>query len=389
MTDANLKPPTDNNASVLMVIEDLDALGGAEKQTFRLTKALQEQGLRVSIVTGCWNGRKPGSEVREGIPIHYISTASHLTTRRGGRRVSNYVILVSMFWFLWRYRNHYQILHFHEGKHFVIPGLFMQRFFAKKVIIKMRNSGEWSDFRLIERFYLPFERPFITTALRKANKVVSLNPEAADELSAEGYTTDQVAHMLNGIDVKAFSARETYTLGQPVKLLFLGRLDAQKGIYTLLQAISRLNRKDVEVIALGDGPERETLETEVEALGIKDRIHFLGRVSNVPNFLQQADIFVLPSFAEGISNALLEALSCGLPSIVADISGNQMVVTDQQDAWFFPPGDAEALAKGLDQLITDDALRQRLGQAARQTVLNRFSMDKVAKDYMALYTELI
>ena len=103
----------------------------------------------------------------------------------------------------------------------------------------------------------------------------------------------------------------------------------------------------------------------------------------------ESDCFVLPSLSEGMSNALLEAMATGLPCIASDIAGNNNLIRDRHNGILVPPKDELALAKALLELSQDEGLRQRLGQAARCTVEEQYSLHSVAQRYAALYQSLL
>mgnify|MGYP002625335207 FL=1 len=124
-------------------------------------------------------------------------------------------------------------------------------------------------------------------------------------------------------------------------------------------------------------------------LGITQQVTFHGQTDEVLLHLQQADLFVLPSRAEGISNALLEAMSCGLPVVVSAIPGNLDVIDYGYNGLHFPVGNTGALAHCLQRLLDQPDLREQLGRQARQTVEYRFSLNSVADQYIALYRNLL
>jgi glycosyltransferase involved in cell wall biosynthesis len=215
-----------------------------------------------------------------------------------------------------------------------------------------------------------------------------LNEETTQELLAAGFQPDRIVPMANGIDAEKYRVRSDYTLGIPPRLVFVGRLEPQKDVATFLQALALTSRSDFQALIVGDGPQRQCLEEMACELGLRERTAFCGRVSDVIPFLQEADLFVLPSLSEGISNALLEAMSCGLPCLVTDIPGNRAVITDGIDGHLFTPGSPETLAQLLTTLLADASLRRRTGQAARKTVTQRFSMSAVVEAYLRLYCQL-
>lgn len=176
-------------------------------------------------------------------------------------------------------------------------------------------------------------------------------------------------------------------------VIFVGRLVHAKGLDWLLEIWKSVSAAEPQarLLIVGDGPERPALMTRVERLGIDRTVTFTGRQEDVYKFLAAADVFVLPSRLEGISNSLLEAMSQGLPVVVADdrLGGNRAVVTDQRDGIVVPQGDSDNFARVLLSLLTDEDLRLAMGRRARQKVENEFSMDAVSRRYLQIYRELL
>jgi glycosyltransferase involved in cell wall biosynthesis len=140
---------------------------------------------------------------------------------------------------------------------------------------------------------------------------------------------------------------------------------------------------------LGKGELHSQLDALAHNLGIAEITYFCGQVNNVEEYLACSDIFVLPSRAEGISNALLEAMACGLPCIATRIDGNRHVLTNAYNGLLVAPDDADELAQAIIRLGQDRMLRERLGQHARQTIIANYALDSVADRYVALYKCLL
>jgi glycosyltransferase involved in cell wall biosynthesis len=120
-----------------------------------------------------------------------------------------------------------------------------------------------------------------------------------------------------------------------------------------------------------------------------DRLRLVEHTASIEQYYRAADVFVLPSLREGLPNALLEAMACGLASIASRLPGvTDSVVTDGVDGLLVEPAGREALAAALGRLLGDADLRRRLGCAARQTVEARFSLPSIASRYISLYEEL-
>ncbi len=120
-----------------------------------------------------------------------------------------------------------------------------------------------------------------------------------------------------------------------------------------------------------------------------ESVQFTGQVDDAVPYFQAADLFVLPSSTEGLSNSMLEAMSCGLPVLATRVGGAPDVIAHGESGYLIPPDDRQALRRGLETLLEDRALRFNLGSNARQRILAEFSLDSVAKRLAALYQRLL
>jgi sugar transferase (PEP-CTERM/EpsH1 system associated) len=208
----------------------------------------------------------------------------------------------------------------------------------------------------------------------------------------------QVLH--NGVDTERYSplpalrraVRERLQI--PPNSLALGivsRLVPIKDHATLFRAAERLatHKIDVRVVVAGTGPERERLDTVVNnSPALKGRVSFVGASENVPEILNALDVFVLPSLMEGMSNTILEAMSCALPVAATRVGGNPDLVQEGRSGVLFAPGDDAHLAGQLELLAANEELRRDYGAAGRRRVLEDFSLDKMLAAYRRLYRDL-
>jgi glycosyltransferase involved in cell wall biosynthesis len=167
----------------------------------------------------------------------------------------------------------------------------------------------------------------------------------------------------------------------------LARLAPQKGIGVLLRAAAEL--PNVSFIVAGEGPERHALESQARSLGVSDRVAFSGFQSDPAALLASADLFVLPSFEEGLPLALLEAMAVGTPVVATAIGGTDEVVTHGEHGLLVPPGDAAALASAIGALLRDPARAARLAVAARTRVRESFSMERMVHDVVSVYDSVV
>lgn len=165
--------------------------------------------------------------------------------------------------------------------------------------------------------------------------------------------------------------------------LFVGRLADVKGVPVLIEAVSQLSGKhpDLTLRLVGDGPDRAALEAEVVRRGLQDRVHFLGYRSQteVAAELSRTDVFVLPSFAEGVPVVLMEAMAAQVPVLTTRIAGIPELVEDGVSGRLVPPGDVTAFAEALDGLLSDGALRERYGTSGRARVVAEYDAAQEAR----------
>lgn len=176
------------------------------------------------------------------------------------------------------------------------------------------------------------------------------------------------------------------------RVITTGSLIWHKGYEYALMAIRQLVDAEVPVRLdiIGDGPERQRVLYTIHDLGLENHVRLLGRLSpeQVRDRLQQANVFLLSSLSEGISNAVLEAMACSLPVVTTDCGGMREAVTDGVEGFVVPVRDPEAMARALMRLWKDKELRQRMGGNARKRVLKEFALKKHIEQWHALITAI-
>ena len=378
---------------VMMIVERLYALGGAQQQALRLSRALEEHGVRSSIVTGRWRRAEPRRAELEGVPVTAVFTAFKGFHVKGLRKFGVYLYMVNLFLHLLLRRREFDVIHVHSATVSALVAAFAGRKLGKPVVMKVMASGQWGDFKRMRSGEVLAGARRLMRRLLDVDRVVCLNRQVADECLEEGFVEEQLFPVPNGFPIDGVAARDSYPDRDELEVVFSGRLDPQKNPDLLLEASALAmavpGAPRMRVRFLGDGPLASSLEERARALGLEDRVRFLGRVNDVPRHLAEADIFVLPSLSEGISNALLEALAHGVPAIATDIPGNRDLIEDGRTGILVPSGDAPALSGALLRLAVDRALRQALGRGGRHLVEDRFDLRKVAGLYAEMYREIV
>jgi sugar transferase (PEP-CTERM/EpsH1 system associated) len=207
----------------------------------------------------------------------------------------------------------------------------------------------------------------------------------------------KVVTIHNGVDVSRFAAgdrnagRDTLGLASRAVIVgTVGRLDPVKDHAGLVEACAALRaaRPETELVIVGEGPCRATVEHRIVELGLSGHVHLPGLSRAVPVLLRGFDVFVLSSLAEGISNTVLEAMATGLPVVATRVGGNPELVHDGVTGTLVTPGDPLALAAAIRAYVDDPALRARHGEAGRRRALEHFTVDRMAEAYRGLYTSL-
>lgn len=197
-----------------------------------------------------------------------------------------------------------------------------------------------------------------------------------------------------GVEAKRYAPVQTVGRDrgdEPVRLLHVGRLHRVKGQSVLLEALRRLDEQGVrfECVIVGDGDERSRLESLAGQLGLRDRVKMTGSLgqAEVRAMYANADIFVLPSFSEGLPVVLMEAMAMQLPVVASRITGIPELVEDGVSGLLVTPGLAAPLADALIQLARDPELRERMGRAGRDKVCREFEVAASAELLAALFRQ--
>lgn len=196
-------------------------------------------------------------------------------------------------------------------------------------------------------------------------------------------------------DAQRFAPRDradVARIGDPAVLLYHGRVDVRKGVLDLLDAVVLLLAGEVRVRLLvsGVGPDSGLVAERVRELGLGEHVELLGAVAyeRAHEVYRRGEVFVSPTYAEGFSNTILEAMACGLPVVSTDVVGVRDCVRPDDNGVLVPPADPPALAAGIRRVLTDDALRRRIAERAYHDVHLRWSWPVVAGQITAIYDGL-
>jgi glycosyltransferase involved in cell wall biosynthesis len=379
----------DRPLNVLRVITWLP-VGGIERKILAVLPRLDPARFRVRVVCLRERGALAGGLERSGIPVDVSPMPSRLSPR-GLLRLARHMR-----------EHHVDIVHAHMYRS-SIPATIAAHLARVPVIVsQVHNVATWETRR---QLWLDRALCRWRTAMVAVSESVRRDVIATLRIGPE-----RVRVIYNGVDLAAFGAagaagaaggaraakRAELGLGhEDIAIVYHGRLVAQKNPDALLRIAVQIAmmRKGVRVIVVGDGPCREDLERRAREAGVcggrgePQRMFFLGQRSDIPELLQACDIAVLPSFKEGFSNAVIEALAAGLPVVATDVGGNAEAVEHGRSGWIVPPGNEGALLSAVKSLVDDPSERSRMGAAAALRA-QRFGLDRMVGDVEDLYTDL-
>ena len=226
---------------------------------------------------------------------------------------------------------------------------------------------------------------------------VAISKLIEDELLDIGVDSSRIARIPNGVDTEAFRPSSVVNIPENrladckgIRILFVGGLRRRKRIDWLLRILSHPDCSEACIVLVG--PECEAdhikyLKQLAVELGVSSRIHIFDHTPDVRAFYRQSDLFVLPSESEGMSNALLEAMSCGLPVVSMAVSGSTDIIRNGNDG--FLASDYEELQEAVLKLCRSESLRSQMGISARNRVGSKFSLNFVSNEYLKLFQKLI
>lgn len=353
-------------------------LGGLEKQSHELARALIRRGVSVQVVSGKIDADQANTDRVEGVPVFRVSWS-------GNKLVRVVTAPLAIAIHMWRHRASFDVVHVHQHSWASLYVLLVARLLRKPTLAKLPGFGD---------FGLPGIRRSVFGRIKQAilissDSIVAMSPESLAELRAAGYPQSRILMSPNGIDPDLYPLAR-HVGGPSCQVVFVGRLTEEKQLTLLLDVWADLcpGKQDHHLHIWGCGPLDAELRQQAARLGIERNLTFGGHVGNVPTRLTDMDVFVLPSRAEGNSNAILEAMAAGLPIVSTAVGGTAMQVGPAGQAFLCDPGDDAALRNALSSLISNAPLRRLLGAAMRRRVEDHFHIAKVAATYAAAYQDL-
>lgn len=364
-----------------MIIQEYHpVLGGAQRQIKALAPLLQARQVDIHILTRRYSGLAPYERI-DGVPVHRLPVP-------GPKAVAALSFTLSALPLLKRLKP--DLIHAHELLSPATTAIMAKRLFHIPLVAKVLRGGCLGDLAKLQR--KPLGKQRIAASRRWINMFISISQEIDHELEQVGIPPERRIFIPNGVDLTRFAplpSIDKQTLRTTLRLptnapiaIFTGRLSAEKRVDQVLSiwpAIREVH-SEAQLLVLGTGNEEAQLKNMAG-----EGITFLGLVEDVAPYLQAADVFILPSATEGLSNALLEALSCGLPAIATTVGGATDVIEHKLNGWLIPPDNTPKLQEAVLTLLNNSAYRQDLGRKGREQIVRNYALPTTARRLHELY----
>lgn len=356
--------------------------GGAGNASAHIAAQLEKMGHIITVVTSRF-GTLPYKEQNGGVTIHRISGLRRRQDRSNPLEQVIFILSAS-FWTLGsipRFKPHATLAFF--GVPSGAVAWLIKKLYKIPYIISLRG-GDVPGFRPYDfRVYHRLIAPILRVIWKNASAVVA-NSNGLRVLATAFDSRFDIPIIPNGIDLDVYKTSDR-DWSSP-RLLSVGRIVHQKGLDIAMRALGGLKEFNWQWQIAGDGPQMHALQSLAKALGIGERVIFLGWQSReqLMECYQQANLFVFPSRHEGMPNAMLESMASGLPVIASCIAGSEELVVDGKNGFLVPSEDVEALREALKKMLSDAPLRKQMGAASRQHAEESYSWESTAQQYALL-----
>lgn len=373
---------------VWMIIDSLSQRGGGmELQAVTLGAALRRLEVETHYLARAGDfSHFPQAE------LPFIHTYPHLPGWLP-RPLASMTFLLQNLWVLTQNRSNVNILHAHGLPNGLVARIGA-RLFRRPTLVKIASAGSQGEIAKDQRKAFFRQR---LDAINHLSAIIATTPEVEQELRETGYRGDKIVRIPNGVDTHFFRPAEGAQRSPGVEggvVVCVARFVPKKRHELLVAAWSQVIRRhpQARLVLVGAGPLRAQIEQQVQRLEVANSVTFSGDLDRpaLRTQLQAADLFALPSVSEGLSNAMLEALACGVPVMTTETPGTRYIIQDQHSGVLLPEAVTPLeLANAINTLLSDPARLSAMRQVARQNMESCFSIDKTARDYCRLYTRLL
>jgi len=365
------------------------AIGGAEKQALELSRSLVASGLKVTVLT-----RRVGGTAAEedmgGVRVVRLGTCPG--------PLDAFCFMVRSFFYLLKHSAEYDLVHVHLASSHAIAALLAGRFTGKKTLVKLADGKEQNEITL-SRKNLPGRLKLKFFEFAKPRLLV-LNGEVFDWLKNDLQFGDlPVIQFRNGVDTRKYTpllyqekinAKTALGFENVPIFLFVGRLDPKKRIKEFVELWAEIFSEEmtkprIRLVIVGTGPEEKPIREAVASLGLKESVTLAGLQQDLLPYYRAADVFILPSIAEGLSNSMLEAMSTGMAIMASRVGGAREAVKEGENGCLFDPFNRVEIKACLRSHLADKSLAVKMGERSREIAVKTYSMAKVTEELLEIY----
>ena len=374
---------------ILMFNNEFPPLGGGTGtvnfELFNIFKNITD--LDIDLITSSVNKNTEFEQFSENIRIFKLPVGKKNIHHASNFELIKYAIKATCKGFKLYKRKKYDIIFVWSAVPSGLPALLLKIF--KKTPYAVRVGGpDIPGFEKRYSFIYKIISPLIKLIWKKAELIIAKC--RTEKIMIKKINSElNIKIIYNGIDTEKFKPEKKQPT-DTLKIICPARLIKRKGQDVLVNSVSKLKKENIKIKVdfIGEGDEKDNYVNLVKKYKLEENIIFSGYIAGekMPQKYGEADIFVLPSYNEGMSNALLEAIACGLPVIVTDVGGTEELV-DENNGFVFKPGDTVALTKILKHISENKKIINKLGQNSRKKAEN-FKWEHTAKEYLHLFEDI-
>lgn len=373
-------------------------LSGAGLQCRELVRALRG-AVSFTVLTTTTDPSLPVNDHEDDVPVYRVYVGATPLW-------SKVVAAVRMTAVMWRLRSRFSILHLHGFSQKSILLVVLALLMGKRIGIKLTSVGHDDPVAMRARGRVAY------WCYSRAQVLFGVSPKFQALFEESGLPRDRFRLIPNGVDLERFTPASLETRralraehGLPMEgvlVLFVGFFSREKCPDVLFDAWAQLaatGNDTSTLLFIGrtrssyyevDPRLAEDIRTRASRFGIESRLRFVESTRQIEQYHRAADIFVLPSVREGLPNALLEAMACGLACVATRLEGvTDRLITDGESGILVPPRDVTVLADALRQLMDQPERAMALGLRARHRIEQDFALTETARQYLAVYRELL
>jgi|SaaInl8_200m_RNA_FD_contig_123_12120_length_17318_multi_5_in_2_out_1_11 glycosyltransferase involved in cell wall biosynthesis len=362
--------------NILMVIgQYYPIIGGAEQQAQKLSEELVRQGHNVEIVTYTRRGLKK-FELINGIKVFRLRGFLYKSIRE-------YSLILSMLLFVWKRKNKYDLIHCHQALFPTFSAVIAGKLFNIPTIAKLGSSGSMFDLMLLGKNHL-IGNLYVNYTINNINNFIAISSQIFDELKTFNVPVSKIKMIPNGIHIDKVKKNNNKK-----DIAFVGRLSKVKNIPFLIKIFNHLNIDSILNI-YGNGDQKKEIQALIKHNNLENKIiiHGAKEQEDIKYALVKSSIFVLPSFTEGLSNALLEAMAYGVVPIVSDIPGNRYALGEELANILALPLDEQIWIDKINYLHNNPYILIELSKKVKERA-SLFDIKSITKQYVKLYEEIV